>query len=153
MSILRPLTTVIDQPLVHFGREICGNLTDGLRREWLVTNGLGGYASGTLAGVNTRSYHGLLVTALHPPVDRTVLVADMAEWVTYDGMRYPLSTHEYADGTVDPQGYKHLQAFALEGVTPVWTLSIADALLERRIWMAFRSNTTYVSYRLVRGSR
>ena len=116
-------STVITQPLVHFGREICGDLACGLRREWLVTNGLGGYASGTLAGVNTRSYHGLLVAALNPPVDRTVLVGGLVEWATYDGHRYPLSTHEFADGTIAPDGYRHLQSFALEGTIPIWTFA------------------------------
>ena len=146
-------STIISQPLVHFGREICGELACGLRREWLVTNGLGGYASGTLAGVNTRSYHGLLVAALNPPVDRTVLVGGLVEWATYDGHRYPLSTNEYADGTIDPHGYRHLQSFTLEGMIPVWTFALADALLERRIWMEYGANTTYVLYRLLRGSR
>jgi predicted glycogen debranching enzyme len=146
-------STVISQPLIHFGREICGDLASGLRREWLVTNGLGGYASGTLAGVNTRSYHGLLVAALNPPVDRTVLVGGMVEWATYDGRRYPLSTNEYADGTIDPHGYRHLQSFALEGMLPVWTFALADALLERRIWMEYGASTTYILYRLLRGSR
>ena len=84
--------------MLHFGREICGDLESGLRREWLVTNGMGGYASATLPGVSTRSYHGLLVAALEPPVARTVLVAGSADWVTYDGKRYPLSTFEFERG-------------------------------------------------------
>ncbi|HEX2349475.1 MAG TPA: amylo-alpha-1,6-glucosidase [Ktedonobacterales bacterium] len=151
MSTLTPLTTVIDQPLVHFGREICGSLTDGLRREWLVTNGLGSYASGTLAGINTRSYHGLLVAALSPPVNRTVLVGGLVEWVTYAGHRYPLSSGEYADGTIDPHGYRHLQTFALEGTLPVWTFALGNALLERRIWMDYGSSTTHVRYRWLGG--
>ncbi len=67
------------QPFISFGREICGELVNGLRREWLVTNGLGGYASGTLAGPLTRRYHGLLVAALTPPVGRTVLVGGLVE--------------------------------------------------------------------------
>src|SRR5262245_22268728 len=97
--------TVINQPLVRFGREVCGDLAAGLRREWLVTDGLGGYASGTVAGVATRRYHGLLVAALAPPVERTVLVGGLVEWATYDGQRYSLSTHEYGNGTIDPHGY------------------------------------------------
>lgn len=153
MNHLALPSTVTSQPLIHFGREICGDLACGLRREWLVTNGLGGYASGTLAGVNTRSYHGLLVAALNPPVDRTVLVGGMVEWAIYDGHHYPLSTNEYIDGTIDPHGYRHLQSFALEGMIPVWTFALADALLERRIWMEYGANTTYVLYRLLRGSQ
>jgi glycogen debranching enzyme len=145
--------TVLSEPLVHFGREVCGDLEAALRREWLVTNGLGGYASGTLAGIATRRYHGLLVAALHPPAGRTVLVGGAVEWATYGGERFPLSAHRYADGTVDPHGYFHLQAFALEGMLPVWTFALGDALLERRIWMAQGANTTYVSYTLLRGSQ
>ncbi|MGH2348564.1 MAG: glycogen debranching enzyme N-terminal domain-containing protein, partial [bacterium] len=145
--------TVLEHPLVAFGREVCGDLEGGLRREWLVTNGLGGYASGTLAGVNTRRYHGWLVAALNPPVDRTVLVAGAVEWATYDGRRYALSTHQFGDGTIHPHGYRHLQSFALEGTLPVWTFALADALIERRIWMRHGANTTYVMYRVVGGSR
>src|SRR5919201_580712 len=78
-------------------------------REWLVTNGLGGYASGTLAGVATRRYHGLLIAALAPPAGRTVLVGGAVEWAVYGGERFPLSTHRYADGTIDAHGYRHLQ--------------------------------------------
>src|SRR5436309_15961808 len=107
--------SVVDQPLISFGRAVCGDLDAALRREWLVTNGLGGYASGTLAGVNTRRYHGLLVAALEPPVERTVLVAGSIDWAEYDGHRYPLSTHEYGDGTIDPHGYRQIQPFELSG--------------------------------------
>jgi glycogen debranching enzyme len=142
-------TTVIDRPLVSFGREVCGDLAAGLRREWLVTNGLGGYASSTLAGINTRRYHGLLVAALTPPVERTVLVGGLVEWATYDGRRYPLSAHEYGGGTIDPHGYRHLQSFRLEGMLPVWMFAIGDALLERRVWMAYGANTTYLTYRML----
>ncbi len=148
-----PVPTVLTEPLVHFGREVCGDLEAALRREWLVTNGLGGYASGTLAGIATRRYHGLLVAALHPPAGRTVLVGGAVEWAVYGGQRFPLATHQYADGTIDPHGYRHLQAFALEGMLPVWTFALDDALLERRIWMAQGANTTYVRYTLLRGSR
>ncbi len=145
--------SIVEQPLVSFGPEIGADLPSALRREWLVTNGLGGYASGTIAGVLTRRYHGLLVAALAPPVERTVLVGGSIEWAVYDGGRYPLSTHEYADGTIDPHGYRHVQSFALDGTLPVWVFAIGDALLERRIWMAHGANTTYVAYRLVRGAR
>ena len=151
-STLISPATAIDHPLVHFGREVCGDLATGLRREWLVTNGLGGYASGTLAGVNTRRYHGLLVAALTPPVERTVLVGGLREWATYNGQRYPLSTHEYGDGTIDPHGYRHLQSFRLQGTLPVWTFALGNALLERRVWMVYGANTTYVMYRLLRGT-
>jgi len=139
-------------PSIRVGRAICGDLPAALRREWLVTNGLGSYASGSLAGITTRRYHGLLVAALEPPVGRTVLVGGVIEWVTYRGRRYALSTHEYAEGTVDPQGYRYLESFTLEGMLPVWVFALGDALLERRVWMAHGQHTSYLGYRLLRGS-
>lgn len=144
--------SILEQPSIAFGREICGDLTAAFRREWLVTNGLGGYASATLAGIPTRSYHGLLVAALTPPVARTVLVAAMDEWVNYAGTRYPLSTFEFGGDSIAPAGYRHLESFRLEGTLPVWTYAIADALIERRVWMEYGSNTTFVRYRMLRGS-
>src|SRR5438046_4445463 len=113
--------TILEQPLIDFGPEIAADLPDALRREWLVTNGLGGYASGTVAGVNTRRYHGLLVAALEPPVERTVVVAALDEWVAYRGQRYPLSTHESEGGDVTAGGYPQLAAFELVAGLPVWT--------------------------------
>jgi predicted glycogen debranching enzyme len=144
--------SITEHPHVAFGREITGDLAAGLRREWLVTNGLGGYASATVAGVLTRSYHGLLVAALEPPVARTVLVGTSIDWASYDGARYPLSTAEFADVTISPDGYRYLESFRLEGALPVWTFAIADAVIERRLWMPYGVNATFVTYRLLRGS-
>ncbi len=148
-----PPTSVLEDPMVTFGREICGDLSAATRREWIVTNGLGGYASGTLAGVNTRRYHGLLVAALTPPVGRTVLVGGLVEWGCVDGRRYPLATHEYGDRIIDPHGYLHQRAFFLDGMLPAWIYEFGDVLLEKRIWMAHGVNTTYARYRLVGGTR
>jgi predicted glycogen debranching enzyme len=144
--------SILDRPLVHFGREICGELEASLRREWLVTNGIGGYASATVPGTVTRSYHGLLVAALDPPVERTVIVAGLDEWVTYVGERYPLSTHEFAGGSIAPEGYRSIESFRLNGMLPVWTFAVSDALIEKRVWMVYGSNTTCIQYRLLRGS-
>src|SRR5574337_2149211 len=84
-------------PCVGFGREICGDLPAAERREWLVTNGLGGFASGTVAGLLTRRYHGLLVAALAPPLGRVLLVSKFEETAEYDGELYPLFTNRWAD--------------------------------------------------------
>jgi predicted glycogen debranching enzyme len=139
-------------PQVHFGREICGNLPAAESREWLVTNGIGGFASGTISGDLTRRYHGLLIAALHPPVGRTQLVAALDEIVRYAGRTYSLATHRWASGAVDPQGFLNLEGFRLEGGTPVWTYALADALLEKRVWMVEGENTTFVHYTLSRSS-
>ena len=144
-------SSIFNTPLVTFNRELTGILEPGLRREWLVTNGIGGYASGTVTGVLTRSYHGLLVAALDPPVERTVLVATLDESATYEGVSYPLSTHEFGDGVINPEGYRNISTFHLEGTLPVWTFELGSALLERRVWMDYGRNTTHVSYRVVQG--
>jgi predicted glycogen debranching enzyme len=143
---------VSEQAEVQFGREICGDLAAAESREWLVTNGIGGYASGTIAGSQTRRYHGLLVAALHPPVGRTQLVSAIDEIIHYAGADFSLATHRWASGAVDPKGFLLIEDFHLEGTTPVWTYALADALLEKRIWMRQSENTTYIQYTLVRGS-
>jgi predicted glycogen debranching enzyme len=148
MSSLSGLPQVID-----FGREICGDLAAAEAREWLVTNGIGGFACGTVAGTLTRRYHGLLMAALPSPWHRTLLVSKTDEVVEYDGQRYPLGANRWGDGTIEPQGFVHIERFRLEGTTPVWTFACADALLEKRIWMEHGANTTYVQYTLVRASR
>ena len=137
---------------IQFGREICSDLASTESREWLVTNGIGGYASGTIAGSQTRRYHGLLVAALRPPLGRTQLVPGVDEIVHYGEADFPLATHRWASGTVDPQGFLLLEDFHLEGSGPVWTYALADALLEKRIWMRQGENTTFIQYTLLRGS-
>ncbi|RMG94200.1 MAG: glycogen debranching protein [Chloroflexi bacterium] len=143
---------------LDFGREICGNLAVAESREWLVTNGIGGFASGTIAGLLSRRYHGLLFAALHPPLGRTLLLAKLDETAEYDGIYpksgrfYPLYVNRWSEGYVEPDGYYHLNRFHLEGTIPVWTYGIANALLEKRIWMQPQANTTYIQYRLVRAT-
>ncbi|MEH1891150.1 MAG: amylo-alpha-1,6-glucosidase [Nostoc sp.] len=138
---------------IEFGREICGNLDTAESREWLVTNGIGGYASGTVAGLLTRRYHGLLVAALKPPLGRTLLLAKLDETVLYDTRSYSLHTNRWADGTVSPHGYQHIERFSLENTIPVWRFAVADALLEKRVWMQQGANTTYVQYTLRRATQ
>ena len=137
---------------LSFGREICCSLEIAESREWLITNGIGGYGAGTIAGVLTRNYHGLLVAALEPPVARTLLLTKLDETVSYDGQIYELATNRWADNTIAPQGYVNIASFRLEGTTPVWQFAFGDGLLEKRIWMQQGHNTTYISYRFSRGS-
>jgi predicted glycogen debranching enzyme len=137
------------EPEIHFGRDVCGDFAAAESREWLVTNGLGGFASGTIAGNATRRYHGLLVAALQPPVGRTQLVAGVNETVRYLGRDFALTTNRWIGGAVDTQGISSLQSFHLEGMKPVWTFALGDALLEKRIWMRQGENTTYVQYTML----
>jgi predicted glycogen debranching enzyme len=123
-----------------------------VRREWLVTNGLGGYAAGTVSGACTRRYHGLLVAALAPPVQRCVLLAKLDVTARCAGQAFALACNEYADGTIDPHGYRHLESFTLEGLVPTWRYALADARLVQRVWMVHGENTTCVSLSLERAS-
>ncbi len=134
---------------IRFGRETTGNLQIAETKEWLVTNGIGGYGSGTIAGSITRGYHGLLVAAIRPPVDRRLMLVKLDETLTYRGTSYDLTTNRWAGGAISPQGHKNIQSFALEGSIPCWRFACADALLEKRIWMVPGANTTYVAYTLI----
>ncbi len=136
--------------MIVFGREVAGRLDVAESREWLCANGLGGFAAGTVAGLRTRRYHGLLVAALRPPVGRTVLVTGLEERVDYDGRAYALASNRWADGTIVPDGHRLIERFHLDGATPVWHYACADALIEKRVWMEPGANTTYVRYRLLR---
>lgn len=144
---------------LEFGREVCGETAVAESREWLVTNGIGGYASGTVANTLSRRYHGLLMAALQPPLGRTLLLAKIDETAEYDGIYpqsghfYPLYANRWGDGSiVEPEGNLHLDSFQLEGTTPVWTYGIGNALLKKRIWMHPNANTTYIQYKLSRAT-
>ncbi|MBW4538157.1 MAG: amylo-alpha-1,6-glucosidase [Myxacorys chilensis ATA2-1-KO14] len=139
--------------VIDFGREICGALETAETREWLVTNGIGGFASGTIAGLLNRRYHGLLIAALKPPLQRTLLLAKLEDSVRYGEDSYPLTTNRWSDGTVRPEGYQHIERFYLTGTIPVWRYACGDALLEKRIWMQQGENTTYVQYHLHRSTQ
>ena len=137
---------------VEFGRAVCGDLDQAERREWLVTNGLGGFASGTIAGTLTRRYHGLLIAAFRPPVERTLLLTKIDETVGYRGASYAIASNRWSGAYISPRGFTMIERFYLDGTTPVWEFALADALLEKRIWMEPGANATYVRYRSLRGA-
>jgi predicted glycogen debranching enzyme len=133
---------------LSFGRSICGELSSAEATEWLVTNGIGGYASGTVANLLTRRYHGLLIAALKAPLGRTLLVSKLDETIEYNGQVHRIFTNRWGNVLVEPHGYRDIERFRLEGATPSWTYSFGDARLEKRIWMQPGENTTYVFYSL-----
>src|SRR5262249_26320987 len=140
------------KPVVTFDRGICNDYAAASSREWLVTNAIGGYASGTISRCSTRRYHGLLFAALQPPVGRAQLVAAVDETISYAGADYELATHEWASGAIAPRGFLFIESFRLEGAIPTWTYVLGDSRLEKRIWMRQGENTTYVRYTLLRAS-
>ncbi len=134
------------------GRDICGDLGAAMAREWLVTNGIGGYASGTVAGAPTRGYHGLLVAALEPHPARTLLAAALLEEMEGASGRFELATLNWGGGITAPQGHRWLDSFRLEGAIPTWRFACGGDVLERRVWMEHGRNITRVEYRLAEGA-
>src|SRR5215813_8412609 len=130
--------------MIHFSQETCGDLDAALRREWLETNGLGGFASSTIIGLNTRRYHGLLVAATKPPVGRLVLLSKLEETLFINGQPFEFSANRYP-GVVHPQGYRYLREFRLDPF-PVFVFEVAGLELEKRVFMAHGENTTVVMY-------
>ena len=140
---------------ITFERTICRNLDETLSREWLITNGLGGYAAGTVAGTLTRMQQGLLVAALDEDAAPQLLLAKIDEEVLFDQRTYYLGTNEYRDGTLNPAGFVHLESFRLEEGFPIFTYRLGGAdglMLEKRIWMPWEQNTTCIQYRVLRTS-
>ncbi len=121
-------------------------------REWLVTNGLGGYSSGTLAGVATRRYHGLLIAAHPAPLGRVMLLNHLTEQFRLpDWSRVNVGGVERAGGTLDVHGADVLEEFRLEMGLPVWRYATCGHVIEKRIFMPHRQNTVHITYRLVSG--
>src|SRR5205814_2084705 len=119
--------------MIQFKQEICGNLDAALRREWLETNGLGGFASSTIIGLNTRRYHGLLVAATKPPVGRLVLLSKLEETVLIDGRAFDLCSNQY-QGVVHPKGFQYLKQFRLEPF-PIFTFEVQRIQIEKTVFM------------------
>jgi predicted glycogen debranching enzyme len=130
--------------MIQFTRETCGNLDAALRREWLETNGLGGFASSTITGLNTRRYHGLLVAATKPPVGREVLLSKLEETLLIDGGPYDLSANRYP-GVVHPQGFRFLTQFRLDPF-PAFTYEVEGVVIEKTVFMIYGENSTVVRY-------
>ena len=99
--------------MIQFNQENCRNLEVSLSREWLETNGIGGFSSSTISGLNTRRYHGLLTAATKPPVGRFVLLSKLEETLLIDGRRYELSANQYP-GVIHPQGFGYQTGFRLD---------------------------------------
>ncbi|MEO7095217.1 MAG: amylo-alpha-1,6-glucosidase, partial [Polyangiales bacterium] len=123
-----------------------------LLREWIVTNGLGGYASGTVAGVATRRYHGLLVAALPAPLGRTVMLNHLSERVRLTDRTTVLGLGgEERQNELSLEGAGHLVELRLEQGLPVWRYELDGLVLEKRVVMLHMQNTVHLSYRLIEG--
>ena len=122
-------------------------------REWLVTNGFGGYASGTVAGVITRRYHGVLIAALAAPLGRMVMLSQVAEQVHLsDGRSVAIGSGERTGDAPDAHGTGSLVEFRLEAGLPVWRYDVGGATIEKRVFMPHMQNTVIVMYELLAGA-
>jgi len=133
-----------DLPRIYIGPELVSDFNSAIQREWIVTNGLGGYASSTVLNVNTRKYHGLLVAAFNPPVGRHALLSKMDEEVQIDGDNYSLSSNEFGD-TVFPDGYKTLRGFSLDPF-PTFHYQVSELYVKKEIFMPYMKSATVVHY-------
>jgi predicted glycogen debranching enzyme len=124
-----------------------------LTREWLVTNGIGGYAAGTVAGVLTRRFHGALIAALPAPFGRTVMLSRLTERIRLpDHVALTLTGDEHVNDALDLDGAHYLCEFRLEAGLPVWRYGVEDWVLEKSLLMPHQQNTVYVTYRALAGS-
>lgn len=133
------------QPIVC-GEAVCKDLPAASAKEWIITNGIGGYAASTILGMNTRRYHGLLVAAAQPPSGRMVALSKVEETVALPGGRFELSTNKY-ENVVHPEGYKYLVEFRLDP-WPTFLYRIGDILLEKEIFLLPGENAVVIGYLL-----
>jgi predicted glycogen debranching enzyme len=123
-----------------------------LDREWLVTNGLGGYASGTISGAVSRRFHGLLIAALPAPIGRRMMFNHLSELVRLaDGSTFLLRGEERTGGVLELPGAAYLTEFRLEMGLPVWRYEFGDIVIEKRVMLVHGQNTVHITYQLVRG--
>ena len=143
--------------VIEFGRQVCGSLAESAAREWLVTDGLGGYAMGTVAGLRTRRYHGLLMVAGSAAngngdagVSKRMLgLAALDPVLVVGDTRIRLATDEWAGGAVDPAGHRELESFTLDHGIPRWRWVIGDIVFERELAMLHGRPAVAVRHRLV----
>jgi len=131
-------------PKLHLEPDTLSDFNKAIQMEWLVTNGLGGYASSTALGINTRKYHGLLIAAFNPPSDRRVLLTKLDEEVHIGIRSYPIGANEFDYGT-KPEGYRFLSGFSLEPF-PTYKYAVEGVQLQKTMFMPHGKNATVVSY-------
>ena len=119
------------------------NFEDGLKKEWLITNGIGGYASSSIMGINTRKYHGLLVAALTPPARRSVILSKVDEAIRINGKDIPIYSNIGKDYVT--KGYKYLEGFEKKYI-PIFTYKVKGILIKKMICMEYGKNTVTILY-------
>ena len=124
------------------------DLKDGLKKEWIITNGIGGFCSSTVIGANTRRYHGLLIAALNPPASRYLILSKLDESISIEDRNYCLYTNICKEYVSD--GFKRQESFEKE-YFPIFNYKVEDVKIEKKIAMVYGKNTTVVSYKIQNG--
>ena len=127
------------------------NFSEAIQYEWLETNGLGGWASSSIIGCNTRRYHGLLTAATKPPTERMALLSKLDETIISGDNRYEINCNQYNGNTVHPQGYQYLQSFTKD-LFPEWIYEVNGIRLKKTISMVHGENTTLIIYEVLKAS-
>jgi predicted glycogen debranching enzyme len=138
---------------MRLGPQACGTLEEAARREWLVADGVGGYAMGTVAGLRTRRYHGLLAVAVGGPSSRMLGLAALEPVLVAGDVRFRLATDEWGSGAVDPRGHELLVSFDLADGVPRWRWQIGGIVLERELALVHGEPTVGVVHRLLAADR
>ena len=131
--------------MIEFDSTICADFGSATSREWLETNGIGGFAFGTVSGANTRRYHGILTAATEPPLGRVTLVSKIEETITIDGVPHELSANRYP-ARIHPQGYTLLKSFRLDPF-PIWTFEVDGIELQKSVFMVHGHNTVVCQWK------
>jgi 4-alpha-glucanotransferase len=136
-------------PTARLERSHCVDIDAAVTPEWLLSNGIGGYAGGTVSGILNRRYHGLLVAPLFPPLGRYLVFAKADAVALPDsGEEVALHSNRWGGGVVEPRGHENIEAFYLDGHIPVWLFRVGAQQLEQRIWMDHGCNCTRMAFRL-----
>jgi predicted glycogen debranching enzyme len=147
-----PRSSILAPCPIRFTRAICGDLAQAERREWWIANGLGGYASGNIAGSLTRRYHGLLIAPVASPLGRRLILAKADATLIEASHSWPLFTNRWKSGDIAPTGHVRIRSFHLDYSVPVWTYEVGDRQIEARIWMEPGAHTTYAAWLLRPGA-
>ncbi len=134
----------------HFSYLNKMQIAKDLNREWLIANGLGSYASGTLSGTLSRRYHGLFVVTQTPPLGRVLFVSKIEEELVFSNKRFLLSSNKWSGSeNFFPKGFLHIQSFYLDEDIPTWVYQCEDVLLEKKIFFEPEKNSIYITYKVL----
>jgi predicted glycogen debranching enzyme len=137
-------------PSIVLSSATLSQFNDAIQKEWIIANGLGGYASSTVLGINTRKYHGLLVAAWHPPGDRRICLAKLDEEILVGNNTFSLGANEFQNG-IYSKGHAFLKEFSISPF-PKYVYAVQDVEVQKTIFMPYEKNATVIIYKILNGN-